>query len=344
MARRQNRICENLATSVKEVPPILLREFMPCVDPSERMHAEAQTVAICVATYRRPDQLNRLLTSLGALTLAKNADVKILIVDNDAGESARLICEVVELRWPLRYIVEPRRGIAQARNTAVRHSAGANWIAFVDDDEMVEPQWLEHLLLTQLRFQADIVAGPVVPQFGTNVPEWIIQSGLHERPRYLTGCKPKPPGTGNVLISAEVFQRIGSFDERFGLTGGEDTQFFLRAAQAGFKAVWCDEAVVHESVGPDRTGLSYLLRREYRDASSMARIEVSRDPEAITYVTRAAKAMVRITQGAITLPLAPLGGPSPIARALMRICTGVGMLGGLMAITFEPYHNPESAP
>jgi GT2 family glycosyltransferase len=297
-----------------------------------------------VATYRRPDQLNRLLTSLGALTLAKSSDVKILIVDNDAGESARHICEAAELPWPLRYFVEPRRGIAQTRNTAVRHSAGANWVAFVDDDEMVEPQWLEHLLHTQLKFQADIVAGPVVPQFRANVPEWIIQSGLHERPRYLTGSKPKPPGTGNVLISAEVFQRIGSFDERFGLSGGEDTQFFLRAAQAGFKAVWCDEAVVQESVGPDRSGLSYLLRREYRDASSMVRIEVSRDPGALTYATRATKAIVRITQGAVTLPLASLGGLSPIARALMRIFTGVGMLGGLMGNTFERHHNPESAP
>ena len=309
------------------------------------MSNSAQKVFICVATYRRPEHLYLLLDSLRGLAMTEtSADIEVLIVDNDVNESARYVCEAANLPWPLRYVVEPCRGIAQARNTAVRHAPDADWVAFLDDDEMVEPHWLEHLLRTQLMFQADIVSGPVVPQFRPSVPEWIIQSGLHDRERNLTGSKPKEPGMGNVFISAEVFRRIGSFDERFGLTGGEDTQLFLRAGQAGFKAVWCDEALVHETIGPSRASLGYLLRRKYWQASALARIEVTRDPGALTYATRAAKAVVRITQGAATLPLASLRGLPATGRALMRICSGAGMLGGLMGITFEPYRNPESAP
>jgi len=131
----------------------------------ERPQVGAQKVVICVPTFRRPDQLMSLLASLCGLVLPETtADIEVLIVDNDINESARPLCEAAVLPWPLRYFVEPNRGIAQVRNAATKHSAGAGWIAFVDDDEVVEPEWLCNLIRTQLRFHADIVAGPVVPE------------------------------------------------------------------------------------------------------------------------------------------------------------------------------------
>jgi succinoglycan biosynthesis protein ExoM len=316
---------------------------MPVPSHDERPHGATNNVVICIPTFRRPVQLRLLLGSLCGLAMQDaEVNIEVLIVDNDVNESARSLCEAAVLPWPLRYFVESRRGIAQVRNAAVTHSAGGDWVAFVDDDEMVEPQWLDCLLHAQRMFQADIVAGPVVPEYRAGVPKWFIQSGILVRHRYATGSRPKTPGTGNVLISTEVFRRIGSFDERFGLTGGEDSEFFMRAIQAGFKIVWSDEAVAHESIGPGRAGLGYLLRREYQDASMLARAEISNSPGNLTFARRAAKALLRIAQGVIAFPLACLLGLPAIARALQRISLGVGMLGGLMGITGEPYRNPES--
>jgi succinoglycan biosynthesis protein ExoM len=302
----------------------------------------ARKVVICIPTFRRPGQLKLLLTSLNGLALTETpANLEVLIVDNDVNESAKSLCEATSLPWPLRYVVEPRRGIAQVRNAAVRHSAGADWIAFVDDDEIVEPQWLNQLLRTQKEFQADIVAGPVLVEFGVGVPEWFVQSKILVRHRYRTGSRPKAPGTGNVFISSEVFRRIGSFNERFGLTGGEDSEFFMRAGRAGIKIVWCDEAVAHEPVGPSRAGLGYVLRREYQDASTHTLAEATCYPGILTSLRRAFKGILRIAQGVLTLPLACLLGLAATARALQNVSLGVGMLGGLLRITFEPYRNPE---
>ena len=277
------------------------------------------------------------------MTVAETpANIELLIVDNDVNESARQVCEAAQSPWSVRYFVQPRRGISQARNTAVRHSAGADWIAFVDDDETVSPQWLNHLLRAQRRFQADIVGGRVVVQYRSGVPKWIIQSRFFERGRYATGSRPKALATCNVLISAEVFRRIGSFDERFGLSGGEDSQFFLRADKAGFKIVWCDEAVTHEPLGHSRVCLTYLLRRQYQDANSMARSEMTCNPGFLACARRATKAVVRIAQGILMLPVAFLLGLPETARALLRICLGAGILSGMVGITVEPYRNPET--
>lgn len=309
----------------------------------ERPQAAAGKVIICIPTFRRPQQLKLLLGSLCGLVMPEQrVNIEVFVVDNDANESARTLCEAATLPWPLRYFVEPRRGIAQVRNAAVSHSTNGDWVAFVDDDEMVEPQWLASLMNTHRKFRADIVAGPVVPDYRNGVPKWFIESGIYVRHRYETGSRPKTPGTGNVLISTEVFRRIGSFDERFGLTGGEDSEFFMRATQAGFSIVWCDEAVAHESIGPARAGLGYLLRREYQDASVRARAEMSCSPGNITCARRATKAVLRIAQGVIAFPLACFLGLPAAARALQRISLGAGMLGGLMGITVEAYRNPES--
>jgi glycosyltransferase involved in cell wall biosynthesis len=302
----------------------------------------AARIVICIATYRRPSQLRSLLASLGDQVLADTpTNMKVMVVDNDINETARHTCEQAVSPWPIQYVVEPRRGISQARNAALRNSRDADWVAFVDDDEVVEPNWLDRLWHTQRKFQADIVTGPVVPQYQTGVPEWIIQSGILVRHRYRTGSRPKTPGTGNAFIRTEVFRRIGSFDERFGLTGGEDSDFFLRAGQAGFRLVWCDEAVVRESVGPRRAGLGYVLRREYRDASTLVRAEMSCHPGMLTCLGRSAKALARIAQGVLTLPWAAVRGLPATARALQRICLGAGILGGLLGFAVEPYRNPE---
>ncbi|HEY2647185.1 MAG TPA: glycosyltransferase [Candidatus Acidoferrales bacterium] len=316
---------------------------MPGSNQVEREQVRTQKVIICVATFRRPEQLKLLLASLRDLAMTETrVNIEVMVVDNDANESARSLCETAVLPWPLQYFVEPRRGIAQVRNAAVKHSAGEDWVAFVDDDEIVEPQWLDNLIRAQQKFHADIVAGPVVPEYRTGVPKWFIQSGILVRHRFPTGSRPKSPGTGNVLINAEVFHKIGSFDERFGLTGGEDSEFFMRAAGAGFKIIWCDEAVAHESIGPDRAGLAYLLCREYQDASMLVRAEIAGSPGILKSAWRATKAVLRIVQGMLMLPLACFLGLPAIARALQRISLGAGMLGGLTGITFEPYRNPDS--
>ena len=107
-------------------------------------------------------------------------------------------------------------------------------MAFVDDDEWPEPGWLSALLRTQREYGADIVAGPSVPIYEPPEVDWIVKGGFFERPRFATGTRLDNARTSNVLIASRVLEAIDpAFDDRFGMTGGEDTHFFARARRAG---------------------------------------------------------------------------------------------------------------
>jgi hypothetical protein len=86
------------------------------------------TIAVCALTYRRPQGLARLLHGLGGLTFHGTvAALSVLIVDNDPEGSARQTCEAPgsDFPWPLKYVVEPRRCIAPARNAALANAGDA---------------------------------------------------------------------------------------------------------------------------------------------------------------------------------------------------------------------------
>ncbi|UCC32144.1 MAG: glycosyltransferase family 2 protein, partial [Phycisphaerales bacterium] len=110
-------------------------------------------VAVCVITCRRPEGLQRLLRALNALTFRGDPpDIEVIVVDNDADTSAASVCDLLrrDLNWPLRYEVEPQRGIPFARNRAVACAADtADFVSFIDDDEVPQPSWLDELLAVQ---------------------------------------------------------------------------------------------------------------------------------------------------------------------------------------------------
>lgn len=300
-------------------------------------------VAICVVTYRRPEELARLLIALGRLQFdpATVLDLEIIIVDNDALRSAEAACASsrARVRWPIHYEVEPRRGIALARNRAVQCvRLRADFIAFIDDDEAPEANWLDALLYVQSTYDADVVAGPVLPKLEAPAPRWVTRGAFFDRPRYLTGHRLSHAATNNVLIRASLFadERF-PFDERLALRGGEDTHFFLRKTLAGHTIVWANEAVVHEWVPRGRMSARWLLRRSYRVGNTWSFCERDLNGTPRVLVMRVIKAASRIAGGICLLPLSFLSGRHATVAVLRHMCQGAGYLTGLVGMSFEEY-------
>src|SRR5258708_29401967 len=146
---------------------------------------DAPRVAICIATFQRTEQLRDLLVALGRLSFDNICPrhIDVIVVDNDAARSAESVCDIhQDYPWTIRYVCEPNRGIARARNRAIVESAGAEFLAFIDDDETPGTRWLDELLCTQSHFQADVVSGPLLPAYVGNVPQWIRNGGFFRRP------------------------------------------------------------------------------------------------------------------------------------------------------------------
>ena len=279
-------------------------------------------VSVCVCTFRRPEMLGRLLDRLAEQDRGGAPTFEIVVVDNDAARSAEPVVAGFAARTGhlIEHRCEPRQNIALARNLAVEAATGGQ-IAFIDDDEFPEPGWLAALLQTLGQSGAAGVLGPVRPHFEQPPPAWILKGRFCERREHPTGtvmdwndCR-----TGNLLFRRSILTPgVPPFDARFG-TGGEDKDFFRRMTAAGHRFVWCNEAVVFESVPASRTTRSYLLHRALlRGRNSL---HVGHRP-----LASLAKSAVAVPLYTAILPFALLAGHHRFMNRLVRLCDHLGKL------------------
>ena len=301
-------------------------------------------IAICIASYRRPEGLKRLLSGLDKLAFVKCRPpaIEVVVVDNDPAGSACELCEEIgsKLRWPLDCYIEPRRGISYTRNKAVASvKEGTDFVAFIDDDEVPETSWLDELLYVQQSYGADVVSGPVLPRFIENVPDWIIKGKFFELKRYPTGRLLDVLYTGNALVRSEIFSKLGElFDERYAATGGEDLLFFRRVHRAGYKMVWADDALVYEWVPKSRANARYIIQRAYSGANQFIRVELNFRTLAAVAFVRGTTASIRIIQGLLLITLSLALGRHVFIRGLQHMARGAGMLTGLTGrVRYEQY-------
>ena len=303
-------------------------------------------VAICIGTFKRPALLRKLLTGISQLAFRKVSvpEIAVIVVDNDSSRTAEHACGEIPLPWSRKYVVEPRRGIARVRNTAVSEAGNVQFIAFLDDDEVPDPFWLDELLSTQLQFEADVVAGPVLIDFASDVPGWVRSGRFFDRATFPTGHSMDKCSTNNVLIRREVFDGVPSFNQEFELTGAEDTHFFMRVNRAGYQIVWARDAVVHEAISKTRANFAWLLQRGYRLGNSWSLCELSLNRRFGARVVRAAKAFTWIARGLALLPLSAFQGKTAVVWALRTICYGAGQLSGLAGHKYQEYRSAGTDP
>jgi succinoglycan biosynthesis protein ExoM len=287
-------------------------------------------LAICIPTYRRPGGLFLLLGALDAQRFdAAPPEIRIVVIDNDASESAREVVDDARswLRYPIHYRVEKRVGIPQARNAALAVSLPSDWIAFIDDDEVPEPDWLAALLRTQRATGADVVTGPSLPHFVEPPAGWIVASRLFEPLRHATGAELPTAYTNNVLVRGAALRGLETlFDECFTLGVGEDAELFARIAAAGGRIVWADDAIVYENVPPARATLRWMLARGYRDGAATA-AAARHGP-----LRTAAGAAGCIARGLVAAAFGALRGRGACVRGLRLAAFGLGSGASLWGV------------
>jgi len=234
-------------------------------------------IVICICTCRLPQGLSRLLDAVDGLEF--DGEITVVVVDNDKKQEGITVCEdtVARRRWPLIWTFESQPGISHARNTAVRTALeqSPDYIGFLDDDEVPATGWLSELLGMVVLHDADAAAGPILPLFDEQAPKWLVEKNYFDRQRYPNGARLRIYAGGNCLVRASCFVPFmpHPFDTQFGLSGGEDCDFFERFAKAGHSAVWADNALVHEHVTSDRLTKTWLRWRKFCLGQIYIRIE-----------------------------------------------------------------------
>jgi GT2 family glycosyltransferase len=313
-------------------------------EPVERMVTD---IAVCICTFHRPGGLARLLDALpaavpvGEVAGVGDVRVRIVVVDNEVAERNEAIVAAAadRLPWPVTYVPEPTRGISYARNTAVRHALpDADFVAFVDDDEVPEPGWLTALLQTQRSTGADVVMGPQDTVYDDEPPRWVRRGGFF-RAREFAEAEPLHwATTANVLISADLFAIADPpFSERLALAGGEDTHFFRRAHLSGARIVWTGTARVREHVPSNRTTARWLVQREYRRGNTLGICLVDLEDSASRRFKRVVRAALSVARGAALATTAVVSGRAGLVRGAQAVGFGVGLVTGMGGHVYDEY-------
>ncbi len=295
---------------------------------TDRVQSDLEEITVCICTYRRPELLKRLLDALAIQRTEGQFTFCCAIVDNDGEASAQPIIESFRSGSPLivRYVVEPTRNFAVVRNRALGLVSG-KLLAFIDDDEVPQEDWLLQLWRTMQEYQADAVLGPVRPYFERDPPAWIVKGRICERQAHPTGTKIhwSQTRTGNVLLRAAIATECGiNFDPAFG-SGGEDVDFFKRAAGAGKSFVWCEEAPAYELVPEARLTRRYHLKRALLQGSVSSKYAAEKSSFFSTFKV-ASKALVAAIAYSLALPFLFLAGDHIGMKFLIKDCHHIARL------------------
>ena len=238
-------------------------------------------IVVCIPSFRRPQHLRLTLESLARQRTDRR--FAVVIVENDAAgcASVPVAGEFLQAgRFPGLCVVEPRQGNCHAINaafeTARQTFPAAIHFLMIDDDEIASPGWLDLMVRSAEATGADLVGGPVQPDFDD-----AGKRGLRRHPAFrpaydYSGPVPIIYGSGNCLITRAVFERLDdpAFDAEFNFLGGGDADFFVRCREIGMKFHWAAEALITETVPPNRTSPGWLALRGLRIGAINYHIEV----------------------------------------------------------------------
>jgi glycosyltransferase involved in cell wall biosynthesis len=234
-------------------------------------------VTVAVITFNRSRYLRETLARL----LRQDYPAQhweLLVIDNNSTDGTRDVVASFMASTPSpRRILETRPGLDHGRNRAIEEAKG-DIIALVDDDILMEPDWLSQLVTpfaSQSSHSIGVVGGEVVPVFPDGMPRWL--EGSHRPLAFRKDAGPLPPGQApmgaNFAFPKWVFTRFGNFDahlDRQGskLFGGGDSDMIRRVRSAGLEAWFVPGAKVLHQIPAARLTLRYAMRHAFDSARS----------------------------------------------------------------------------
>ncbi|EPT9294290.1 glycosyltransferase family 2 protein [Vibrio parahaemolyticus] len=229
------------------------------------------TIALC--TNNRPQLLKMAINSLSKIIIPECFIVDFILVDNDIKKSGLETFNDATRSLPFKstYYLENEKGITFARNRALHEASkkDADYIAFFDDDAVVDKYWLHNLLQHTCDEDLTITTGPQLSIFEEGCPEWAKDIVYFNPRRFSSGTKLRWAATNNILIPLSIYKNSGvCFDNSLRYSGGSDQCFCMEAKQFGYDIVWVDNAIVKENVPLSRTNFDWVLKRSYRYGST----------------------------------------------------------------------------
>ncbi len=240
----------------------------------------------CYTEARWDDTVAAIQSSLSQTLTTREI---VVVVDHNPDLRDRLGRAFPELT-----VVENRfeRGASGNRNSGALAARG-EIVAFLDDDHIAAPDWLEALCSHVGRPGVLGVGGRATPRWPAQRPAWFPDEfawvvgatyrGMPEEPSVVRNV-----WSGNMALSRDRFLSVGGFRVGFGKVNSrsrpEDTDFCIRLAQQFPGDNWLYEpaAVIEHQVPPERASMAFFIRRCWAEGLGKAELRQSVGDDATT--------------------------------------------------------------
>jgi glycosyltransferase involved in cell wall biosynthesis len=232
-------------------------------------------VTVAIQTYNRSATLAETLKSLRDLRCPETAEYEILVVDNNSNDGTpQVIQEYGRLLAPrLRSVLEPRQGLSHARNRALQEARG-QLVSFLDDDVIVDPDWLSAVTAAFEKHSATVVGGRSYLIYRSRRPAWLPEhyefylSRLDYGDQVIVDTDQDLYGL-NFSVRKDVALQVGGFNPSLGRCGlvsfrsGEESDLLRKIRGRGGVVVYEPRAVVGHIVLESRLRMKWFVRRAF---------------------------------------------------------------------------------
>jgi glycosyltransferase involved in cell wall biosynthesis len=231
------------------------------------------TITVILCTHNRCRSLARALDSLASQVVPESVQWEGIVVDNNSNDKTREVVADFVRRYPgrFRYLFESQQGHSHARNAGVREAIG-DVLAFMDDDTIVEPTWLQNLTASLNNGEWAGAGGRILPEWTCWCPRWLrLDTRYASAPLALFDLGPtegelkEPPFGANMAFRKAMFTRYGTFRTDLGRQPGslmscEESEFGGRLLAGGERLRYEPSAVVYHPVSESRVDKDYFLK------------------------------------------------------------------------------------
>ena len=253
-------------------------------------------ITVCVASIGRNSLLDT-LDSLSKCKLQQSVSFNVVVADDSSNKLVAMLLSEHIARWtfPIKIVNSSSNNISVARNLCMSNASG-DFLAFIDDDEMADENWLYNFVDLINSSQADAAFGPVDAIYPVESKKWICLAEPFVKYVGKRGDEVATGSTCNAFVRKSIIESLNlSFRSELGRSGGEDTAFFTEISRGGGKLVASDDALVYERVPVERLTIAHLSKRYIRGGQTYASIFFSlRNPsfKIALYIAALAKVIV----------------------------------------------------
>lgn len=229
-------------------------------------------ISAIICAFNRANYLRKAIQSLVEQSL-DTSFYEILVVDNRSTDNTQQVAtEEFAHVANLRYIYEPIQGLPQARNTGWRNARGM-YVAYLDDDAIASPQWLEKVLevFETVTPQPGCVGGKIEAIWEAPRPVWLSDKllpwltviDLHNRPLFLE--ENQFIVGANMAFSQKILQELSGFKEDFNsMFYNEELWMQKQLRKVGYRCFYDPNVKVGHHISGSRLRQKYLIKRHYR--------------------------------------------------------------------------------